>query len=132
MAITLTAIILLYDVSIKNEVDRQSFSLQQILNTIKERGLFYSGYMAVSLLYLSIRFFVLYNPQESIKPIYGNLVERIIFLPGHIFSFIKLAFFPVNLTADYVFSYPHHFFFSFKSQRVFIRHRAGGWECFYL
>ena len=110
MAITLPAIILLYDVSIKNEVDRQSFSLQQILSTIKDRGLFYSGYMVVSLLYLSIRFFVLYNPQESIKPIYGNLVERIIFLPGHIFSFIKLAFFPVNLTADYVFSYPHHFF----------------------
>ena len=110
MAITLPAIILLYDVSIKNEVDRQSFSLQPILSTIKDRGLFYSGYMVVSLLYLSIRFFVLYNPQESIKPIYGNLVERIIFLPGHIFSFIKLAFFPVNLTADYVFSYPHHFF----------------------
>ncbi len=110
MAITLPAIILLYDVSLRNEVDRQSFSLQLILNTIKDRGLFYGGYMAVSLLYLSIRFFVLYHPQESIKPFYGNLFERIIFLPAHIFSFIKLAFFPVNLTADYVFSYPHHFF----------------------
>jgi len=110
MAITLPAIILLYDVSLKNGVDKKSFSLQLILKNIKVRGLFYGGYLAVSLLYLSIRFFVLYHPQESIKPFYGNLFERIIFLPAHIFSFIKLAFFPVNLTADYVFSYPHHFF----------------------
>ena len=110
MAITLPAIILLYDVSLKNGADKKSFSLQLILKNIKVRGLFYGGYLAVSLLYLSIRFFVLYHPQESIKPFYGNLFERIIFLPGHIFSFIKLAFFPVNLTADYVFSYPHHFF----------------------
>jgi tetratricopeptide (TPR) repeat protein len=57
-----------------------------------------------------IRFFVLTNPEESIKPIYGSLVERIIFLPAHIFSFIKLAFLPVHLTADYVFSYPPQFF----------------------
>jgi tetratricopeptide (TPR) repeat protein len=110
MAITLPAIILLYDVSLKNGADRKSFSLQLILKNIKVRGLFYGGYLVVSLLYLSIRFFVLYHPQESIKPFYGNLFERIIFLPAHIFSFIKLAFFPVNLTADYVFSYPHHFF----------------------
>ncbi len=110
MAITLPAIILLYDVSLRNDADRKSFSLQLILKNIKARGLFYGGYLAVSLLYLTIRFFVLYHPQESIKPFYGNLFERIIFLPAHIFSFIKLAFFPVNLTADYVFSYPHHFF----------------------
>ena len=110
MAITLPAIILLYDVSLKNGADKKSLSLQLILKNIKMRGLFYGGYLAVSLLYLSIRFFVLYHPQESIKPFYGNLFERIIFLPAHIFSFIKLAFFPVNLTADYVFSYPHHFF----------------------
>jgi len=110
MAITLPAIILLYDVSFRNGADKKSLSLQLILKNIKVRRLFYGGYLAVSLLYLFIRFFVLYNPQESIKPIYGNLVERIVFLPAHIFSFIKLAFFPVNLTADYVFSYPPHFF----------------------
>ena len=110
MAITLPAIILLYDLSIKNEVDPQSFSLQPILSAIKERWLFYSGYMAVGLFYLAIRFIILYNPEESTKPFFRSFLERIIFLPGHIFSFIKLSFFPVNLTADYVFSYPHHFF----------------------
>ena len=110
MAITLPAIIFLYDVSFRNGAEKKAFSLQWILKTCRARGLFYGGYVAVSLLYLFIRFFVLYNPQESIKPIYGNWVERVIFLPAHIFSFIKLAFFPVHLTADYVFSYPPHFF----------------------
>jgi len=110
MAITLPAIILLYDVSLRNDAEGKPFSLRLILTTIKARGLFYGGYLAVSLLYVFIRFFVLYHPQEAIKPFYGNLFERIIFLPGHIFSFIKLAVLPVPLTADYVFSYPPHFF----------------------
>jgi tetratricopeptide (TPR) repeat protein len=110
MAITLPAVIFLYDVSFRNGAGRKSVSLQLILTTIKHRWLFYGGYLAVSLFYLFIRFFVLYDPQEALKPIYGNLFERIIYLPAHIFSFIKLAFFPVNLTADYVFSYPPHFF----------------------
>ena len=110
MAITLPAMILLYDLSFRDGADKKSFSWQWILNTIKARGLFYGGYLAVGLLYVFIRFFVLYNPEEAIKPIYGNWVERILFLPAHIFSFIKLAFFPVHLTADYVFSYPPHFF----------------------
>ncbi len=110
MAITLPAVILLYDVSLKKEAEKQSFSFQPILNAIKDRWLAYSGYLAVALFYLSIRFLILHNPAESIKPTYGGLIERIIFLPGHMFSFIKLAFFPINLTADYVFSYPHHFF----------------------
>ena len=110
MAITLPAIIVLYDLSIKNEADPPSFSLHLILATFKNRMLFYAGYLAVGLFYLSIRFILLHNPEESIKPLFGSLWERVIFLPGHIFSFIKLSFFPVNLTADYVFSYPHHFF----------------------
>ena len=110
MAITLPAIILLYDLSLRDEADRQSFTLQLILKNIKDRGLFYGGYLAVSLFYLLIRFFILYDPQESIKPWYGNWVERIIYLPEHIFSFIKLALFPVNLTVEYAFSYPHNFF----------------------
>ena len=40
MAITLPAIILLYDVSLRNDADRKSFSLQLILKNIKARGLF--------------------------------------------------------------------------------------------
>ena len=110
MAITLPAIILLYDVSLRDESGRRSFSMQSIIKNIKDRGFFYGGYLAVSLFYLWIRFFILYDPQESTKTYFGNWLERIIFLPEHIFSFIKLAFFPLNLTAEYVFSYPNSFF----------------------
>ena len=110
MAITLPAVILLYDVCFRVESDRQSFSLQCIGKNIKDRGLFYGGYLAVSFFYLFIRFFALYYPRESIKPFYGDLFERIIFLPDHVFSFIKLAFLPFNLSAEYVFSYPSSFF----------------------
>lgn len=110
MAITVPAIILLHDVSFKNRTEKQSFSFLQIRNTIRDKWLVYSGYMAVSLIYLYIRFLILYNPEESIKPFYGNLLERIVFLPAHIFSFMKLSFFPLNLTADYAFSYPAIFF----------------------
>jgi tetratricopeptide (TPR) repeat protein len=45
-----------------------------------------------------------------LKSSYGSLLERIIYLPGHIFSFIGLIIFPTNLTADYVFTYPDSFF----------------------
>ncbi|MGD9289981.1 MAG: tetratricopeptide repeat protein, partial [Desulfobacterales bacterium] len=110
MAITLPVILVLYDVSLRNETGKPSFSLQKVIKTFKDRGLFYGGFLAVSLLYLLIRFFILYDPQKSIKSYSGNWLERIIFLPDHIFSFIKLAVVPVHLTADYVFSYPLRFF----------------------
>ena len=109
MAITLPAIILLYDVVLRDgEGDR--LTIQHVLNTLEKRAYFYSGYVAVSLVYVFIRFFILYSPGGYLNPSYGSLVERIIYLPGHIFNFIELAILPVNLTADYVFSYPDSFF----------------------
>ena len=49
------------------------------------------------------------TPQAFSPPAHTALMERIVYLPNHIFSFIKLALFPVNLNADYVFSYPPGF-----------------------
>ncbi len=109
MAITLPAVIFLYDLAIRDAGGR-SFSLKSILHTIKDRIYFYSGYVAVGLFYLYLRFVAFYHPGESIKPFYGSLIERIIYLPAHIFSFIKLAVFPADLNADYVFSYPDGLF----------------------
>ena len=109
MAITLPAVIILYDLVIR-DADGRSFSLKSFLRTIKDRIYFYAGYLAVGLFYLYLRFGVFYHPGESIKPFYGRLVERIIYLPAHIFSFIKLAGFPADLNADYVFAYPGGFF----------------------
>jgi len=108
MAITLPAIILLYDLVLRDG-ERDPKTIQHLFTTLKKRAYFYSGFVAVSLVYGFIRFFIIYPPGGYLKSSYGSLVERIIYLPGHIFSFIKLAIFPLNLTADYVFSYPNSF-----------------------
>jgi tetratricopeptide (TPR) repeat protein len=109
MAITLPAVILLYDFVLR-EGERDPITVKHLSNTLKKRASYYSGFVAVSLLYLSIRFFILDSPGEYLTFSHGSLVERIIYLPRHIFSFIELAIFPANLTADYVFSYPDSFF----------------------
>ena len=109
MAITLPAIILLYDLMLR-DADRDQPTFKQLLNILKKRASIYSGYIAVTLFYLFLRFFLFHNPGESLKSSYGSLLERIIYLPGHIFSFIRLIIFPTNLSADYVFSYPQSFF----------------------
>ncbi len=109
MAITLPAIMLLYDLILR-DADRDPPTFQQLLSILKKRAYFYSGYMTVTLFYLFLRFFLFHNPGESLKSSYGSLFERIIYLPGHIFNFIRLIVFPTNLNADYVFSYPDRFF----------------------
>jgi tetratricopeptide (TPR) repeat protein len=108
MAITLPAIVVLYDLTFR-ATDPQPRLLTAIGNSIRARGHLYLGYLAVSLFYLFIRFIVFYNPKDAIKPHYGSILERIIYLPGHIFNFIKLAIWPLHLNADYVFSYPSGF-----------------------
>lgn len=109
MAITLPAVLLLYDLTLRAG-GRQSFSPTMIIEAVKNRGRLYAGYAAVSLFYLALRFIFLSNPAEHATPFYGSLFERILYLPDHIFSFVKLAIFPVELNADYVFSYPSGFF----------------------
>jgi len=109
MAITLPAIILLYDLVLR-DADRDAANFKGLQNIVRNRIPVYAGYMAVSLLYICVRFFILYSPREFLKTSAGSLFERIIYLPGHIFSFIRLALFPVNLNADYVYSHPSSFF----------------------
>jgi tetratricopeptide (TPR) repeat protein len=109
MAITLSIIILLYDLALR-DADRDRPNFKRLLKILRDRIYLYTGFMAVSLIYIGLRFYILYNPRESLKASAGSLFERIIFLPGHIFSFIRLTIFPGNLNADYVFSYPNHFF----------------------
>jgi protein O-mannosyl-transferase len=109
MAITLPAVLLLYDLTLR-PAGRQSFTPGMILNAVKDRGRLYAGYAAVSLFYLALRFKFLSSPAEQATPFYGSLFERILYLPAHIFSFMKLAIFPAALNADYVFAYPSGFF----------------------
>jgi tetratricopeptide (TPR) repeat protein len=109
MAITLPGVILLYDVAFRGN-GKNSLALKEILHTIRLGGFYYSGYIAISLIYLVLRFSVFYQAKGSIEAHYGSLVDRIVFLPAHIFSFIKLAFAPFNLSAAHVFVYPHSYF----------------------
>ena len=109
MAITLPAIIVLYDLILRDP-ERNPPGFKQQLSILKKRAAFYAGYAAVSLFYLFLRFYLFQIPGESLKYSYGSLLERVIYLPGHIFSFIRLIILPTNLSADYVFSYPDSFF----------------------
>jgi len=109
MAITLPAIILLYDLVLR-DADRDAANFKGLQKMVRNRIPVYAGYMAVSLLYIGVRFFILYSPREFHKTSAGSLFERIIYLPGHIFSFIRLTLFPVNLNADHLYSHPSSFF----------------------
>ena len=109
MAITLPAVVLLYDLLMR-EADREAAGFEGLWNTVRSRISVYAGYAAISLLFLYVRFFVIYSPQQFRQTSAGSLLERIIYLPGHIFSFISLTLLPFDLNADHMFSYSDGFF----------------------
>jgi tetratricopeptide (TPR) repeat protein len=109
MAISLPALILLYDLAFREAAER-GLSVKHILTTIKIRWSFYTGYALVAGLYLLLRFAIFVNPADGNKHHFGSLLERLLYLPYHIFSFFKLAIAPYDLNVDYVYSYPHGFF----------------------
>jgi len=109
MAITLPPVILLYDLTFRGGKG-QALSVQYVLNTVKNCWLYYLGYAVISIFYLALRFFIFINPADGIKPRFGTLFERLLYLPNHIFSFVKLAVVPHDLNVEYVYSYPQTFF----------------------
>lgn len=109
MAIMYPAIVLLYDLMLR-DADGDGWNLKTRFNILKSRFQFYTGLALVSLVYLILRFGVLYNPGEASKASAGSLVERIIFLPGHILKYILLTLYPADLNADHVYAYPGSFF----------------------
>ena len=108
MAITLPVIIFVYDIAIRQSHDTNGF-IQQIWQAVRSRIGKYLGYAAVTIFYLCLNFLILTKPEDQ-EFTYGSIAERLLYLPDHIFSFIRLAVVPVNLSADYIFSYPAHFF----------------------
>ena len=111
MAITLPAVIVLYDLILRDD-GSDTPGIGHLLHILKKRAFIYAGYVVVSMFYLFLRFFIFQIPAEFSKSSFGNLFERIIYLPYHLFSFIQLMVFPAELNADYVFSYPESFFSS--------------------
>ncbi len=108
MAITLPVIAVLYDVTLRKPFS-QNLSLKRVLETVQDRKYYYMGFMGVSLFYLWLRFFAIYNLEEVETQIWGRLFDRILYLPVIFFKYIKLSLYPLNLNADYVFSYPTRF-----------------------
>lgn len=59
-----------------------------------------TGYIAIMLIYLFLRFYYFYNPSES--GLYGsNMVGRVLTVPWLLISYLKLSIFPISLSADY-------------------------------
>ena len=109
MAITLPAVILLYDLTFRAFDERTPF-IKCALNTVKKGWPLYLGYAAVGGFYLVLRFILITKPGDAVKPNFGALFDRLLYLPNHIFSFVKLAVAPYNLNVEHVFSYPPAFF----------------------
>jgi len=109
MAITLPVIILFYDIFIRQSRGADGF-VHQIIQTLKQRIILYLGYAAVSIFYLILNFVIITKSTEGEKFTFGGIGERLLYLPLHIFNFIRLAILPINLSVDYGFSYPTNFF----------------------
>jgi tetratricopeptide (TPR) repeat protein len=109
MAVTLPAIICLYDVTFKGDREQKS-TVSCAAKTFAGRWRVYLGYAIISLVYLVLRFFVITKSGDGGHIFYGTFFERLIYLPNHIFSFIKLAAFPYELKVARVFAYPPYFF----------------------
>ncbi|NIP27581.1 MAG: phospholipid carrier-dependent glycosyltransferase, partial [Phycisphaerae bacterium] len=108
MAITLPAIVVLYDLILREPVS-EKISLKRVRAVIQDRKYYYAGYLGVSFFYLWLRFFAIYNPEELETQIWGRFIDRVIYLPIIFLKYIKLSLFPFPLNADYVFSYPTRF-----------------------
>jgi tetratricopeptide (TPR) repeat protein len=109
MAITLPAIVVLYDLILRDSVS-EKISLKRVRAVIKNRKYYWAGYLGVSFFYLWLRFFAIHNPEEVETQIWGRLIDRVIYLPVIFLKYVRLCLFPLTLNADYVFSYPSRFF----------------------
>lgn len=108
MAITLPAIIFLYDFTRKETAKTNGF-IKQTFAIIDKQKFYYIGFALVAIFYLVLRFKILVDPTGSFSDSRAGLFERILFLPDHLFDYIQLVLFPLNLNAEYSFAYPDRF-----------------------
>ena len=109
MAITLPAIILLYDLTGRETAETGGF-IKKAVATLNRQKFYYIAFTLVAIFYLVLRFKILVNPEGSLSISRAGLFERILFLPDHLFDYIKLVLFPFDLNAEYSFAYPDRFF----------------------
>ncbi|MEJ2730665.1 MAG: tetratricopeptide repeat protein [Deltaproteobacteria bacterium] len=109
MAITLPAIILLYDLTGRKIAQKDGF-IKQAAATLDRQKFYYVAIALVTIFYLALRFKIMVNPQGSFSISRAGLIERILFLPDHLFDYIRLVLLPFDLNAEYSFAYPERFF----------------------
>ncbi len=91
MAVTLVLIVICYEWLCG---EKNVNLLQRLFNR------YCIGYIIITIFYLYIRFYLFYNPKEQIMG--WCLVERFLTMPWLVMSYIKLSFFPINLSAHYM------------------------------
>lgn len=93
MAVTLPLIVIGYEWVCRDKTTKTSkyFPL----------NLYNLGYILITLIYLYFRFYLFRNPNE-VMPIYWKISERFLTVPWLLLNYLKLALFPVSLSADYV------------------------------
>lgn len=93
VAITLPLIIASYEWIYYSRKDKPAYSI--IFNTYN------FGYIAITCIYLYLRFFHFYNIEEGyLRP--WPLIERLQTTPWLLLNYLKVLLFPVGLSADYV------------------------------
>lgn len=122
MAITLPALIILYDLIFKERMTHcQNPSLSpfskgkssifnkgglsgNLLTHLKSRFVhYYIGYLLVTIFYIQSRFFFLHNSMESQVPYpHDSLFVNFLTMVHVLASYVKLLFLPFHLNADYV------------------------------
>jgi len=100
MAVTLPLVIVLYDIVIRGNL------------TLRYKQIFYyTGYVLVTVFYILVRFIFLHNPAESaISYPQNSIIMNFLLMTKVVASYIKLHFFPLNLSADYVVPFSHSVF----------------------
>lgn len=92
MAATLPLIIYFYEWLYGNKKKGLRYILSNPFNL---------GYLAVTAFYLYLRFYYFYDPSEGeYRP--WEITERLLTVPYLVLSYLRLALFPVSLSADYL------------------------------
>lgn len=92
MAVTLPLVISCYE---SVYTDKKKEGLRTILvNQIN------TAYIAVTIAYIYLRFYYFYNPVEGNLRSW-NITERVLTLPWLLLNYLKLAIFPISLSADH-------------------------------
>lgn len=77
------------------------YTYEAIYNRKKSINSYNLGYIAITLIYLYVRFFYFQNPEEGHPPTWP-INQRLMTVPWIVLNELKMSLFPFSLSADYV------------------------------